>query len=43
MTPDMSVIIPTLNRASSLARTLETLAAQETDGAFTPPPRNPPP
>ena len=37
MTPDMSVIIPTLNRASSLARTLETLAAQETDGAFTPP------
>lgn len=35
MTPDLSVIIPTLNRAASLARTLETLAVQDTNGAFT--------
>ncbi len=35
MTPDLTVVIPTLNRAASLARTLETLAAQETGGSFT--------
>lgn len=35
MRPDLSVILPTLNRAVSLARTLETLAAQQTGGAFT--------
>jgi glycosyltransferase involved in cell wall biosynthesis/predicted DCC family thiol-disulfide oxidoreductase YuxK len=33
--PDVSVIIATRNRASSLAELLETLAAQQTGGAFT--------
>ena len=33
--PDISVVIPTLSRAPSLRRMLETLAAQETGGAFT--------
>ncbi len=33
--PDMTVIIATRNRAGNLRQTLETLAGQETNGAFT--------
>lgn len=33
--PDLSVVIPTLNRAEGLRRTLETIGQQQTDGRFT--------
>ena len=33
--PDVSIVIPTRNRAKSLRQTLESLASQQTDGRFT--------